>query len=267
MHTIKFSSIRHFILPEYLCAILVILFIIASPIKSFGWGGENHKVITKAALPLLPEWERDILGVYADSLIQRYCLIPDHYRNPDFEKVYAPYIEIPFLPASSLYHKSEDAVADLYIFIYFAEKAVEYLRADNIREASRFIGTLTHFIEDNSCPVHVVDNGLLTKLLPPPSSIENFSVHGAVESPVMTIPAQTYQPKKIGETVFASYEPFVRRFQTMQNNSRAQAVPIVEGIYEENQSKSDTGRVLAVEPAIELLTDVLHTIFCIAFNR
>ena len=83
----------------------------------------------------------------------------------------------------------------------------------------------------------------------------------------MTLPAQTYRPKKIGNTVFTSFEPFVHRFREMQNNSRAQAVPIIEGIYEENQDKCNTGRVQAVEPAIELLTDVLHTIFCIAFNR
>lgn len=257
--------------PEIILKSIVITIILivcmSVPQQGYGWGGENHKIITRAALAFLPQWERDVLGVWADSLIQQYCLIPDHYRTEDYEQTYAPYIEIPYLPATGLYHKSPDPLADIYIFTYFSEKAVEHLRRKNIGEAARYIGTLTHFIEDNSCPVHVVDNRLLEKLLPTPPHIIDFQVHRSSERPEMTLTMSGYQPRILGATVFEAVEPFIERFLEMQDNSRAQAIPIIEGIYEGNEEKSFAGRTRAAEPALRLLADVWHTLFTIAYEK
>lgn len=248
--------------------IIAILIVFANvPSTIYGWGGENHRIITRNIVSLLPQGERDLLGAYADSLIQQYCVIPDLYRTPEFKDVYAPYIEIPYLPNTALYHHSEEEMVDFYVLTYILEKSVEQFKLKNIQEAARFLGTLTHFVEDNACPVHVVDNQMLQMLLPAPPSFVNFRIHGAVEGPLMTLRVPSYTPTKIGQTVFEMVNRILPRFKNMQDNSRAQAVSIVEGIYENNPEKSDIGKINAATPAVKLLVDIWETVLSIAYGK
>lgn len=268
MHT--FITFKQTIKLQRNFIILIVAILIAFtgiPSSLYGWGGENHRIITRNIVSLLPQWEKDLLGAYADTLIQQYCLIPDFYRDPEFKDVYAPYIEIPYFPNTALYHHSEDDMVDFYVLTYISEKSVEQFKLKNIQEATRFLGTLTHFIEDNSCPVHVVDNQMLLMLLPAPPSFVNFKIHGAVEGPLMTLRVPSYTPTKIGQTVFEMVNKALPRFKNMQDNSRAQAVPIVEGIYENNPEKSDIGKINAATPGVKLLADIWNTILSIASNR
>lgn len=261
----------------YLVLLSLLLIVIIHPAKAFGWGRLNHIIITECAYNLLEDWEKNKLRAYRDSLISTYCLYPDMYRNKEHKERLKPYIEIPYIQSDRMFHKTEntregktefDNVPDFYIFTYFIEKSIKYLRQDNIIEASKHIGTLAHYIEDNSCPVHVVDNPLLEQLLPPPERLKDFKVHGSSEGPeIENLNIFDNTVNKLGETVFETVNAIIPKFNLMQLNSRAQAVPIIMGIYENDFNKANKARAAAAEPAAKLLAETIHTILCLAFNR
>ena len=53
------------------------LFSLATPSLVLGWG-EPHHAITRAALEVLPEWQKEALGGELKQLGDNYCMIPDH---------------------------------------------------------------------------------------------------------------------------------------------------------------------------------------------
>ncbi|MFC1558809.1 zinc dependent phospholipase C family protein [candidate division KSB1 bacterium] len=262
-----------------ICLVLLSLLLIAivHPIKAFGWGRLNHIIISELAYDLLEDWEKNKFGAYGDSLIYTYCLYPDLYRRKEFKERLKPYIKIPYIQSDGVFHKTEntsegktgfDNLPDFYIFTYFIEKSIKYLRQDNIIEASKHIGVLAHYIEDNSCPVHVVDNPLLEQLLPAPERLKDFKVHGNSEGPeIQNLNISNNNINKLGENVFETVNNIIPKFNQMQLNSRAQAIPIIMGIYDDDFNKANKGRAKAAEPAVKLLADTIHTIFSLAFNR
>ncbi|MEY4484075.1 MAG: hypothetical protein RL693_1527, partial [Verrucomicrobiota bacterium] len=62
--------------PTFLKTILTGIFALSPMMSVFGWG-EPHLAITKAALDVLPSWQREMLGDEFAPLGSRYCLIPD----------------------------------------------------------------------------------------------------------------------------------------------------------------------------------------------
>ncbi|MFC1562957.1 hypothetical protein ACFL4Z_02800, partial [candidate division KSB1 bacterium] len=271
-------SLKNIYNTNFIYFFLLLLFFIITPTKTLGWGGDNHRLISKQAYNLLEDWEKNILSAYGDSIVNTYCLIPDLYRVEKYKEIMKPYIEIPYLKNDGIFHggmyyAEEDRVVfdnlpDFYILTYFMENSIKYLKEKNIKEAAMYIGTLAHYIEDNACPVHVVNNTLLTQLLPPLPGLKNFRVHSAVERPAMkNFVINNYPAKKLGKNVFEAVNNIITRYNKNQLNSRAQAVPIITGIYDNDFNKSNNARIKAAEPAAKLLADTIHTIFCLAFNK
>lgn len=265
----------------FLLYFFLLLFFFTTPVELFGWGSRNHRIISKQAYNLLPEWETDLLSVYGDSIVNTYCLYPDMYRRKEFREALKPYIEIPYIKSDAIFHHADEILSgdtmgniltfdnnpDFYILTYFMEKSIELLKANEIQEAARHMGTLAHYIEDYCCPVHVVNNALLAQLLPPPSKLKRFRVHG-VEGPEMeNLIISDYSVEKLGKTLFEAVNNIIPRLNEMQLNSRAQAVPIIMGTYEDDFNKSDNARNNSAEPAVKLLADIWNTIFCLAWNK
>ena len=266
----------------FLFYFFLLLFFFTTPIELFGWGSQNHRIISKQAYNLLPEWETDLLSVYGDSIVNTYCLYPDMYRRKEFKEALKPYIEIPYIKSDAIFHHADEILSgntmgniltfdnnpDFFILTYFMEKSIELLKANEIQEAARHMGTLAHYIEDYSCPVHVVNNALLVQLLPPPLRLKNFRVHGEVERPGMeNLIISDYSVEKLGKTLFEAVNIIIPRLNKMQLNSRAQVIPIIMGIYEDDFNKSDNARNNSAEPAVKLLADIWNTIFSLAFNK
>ena len=265
----------------FLFCFFLLLFFFTTPIELFGWGSQNHRIISKQAYNLLPRWETDLLSVYGDSIIYTYCLYPDMYRRKEFKEALKPYIEIPYIKSDAIFHHADEILSgntmgniltfdnnpDFYILTYFMEKSIELLKANEIQEAARHMGTLAHYIEDYSCPVHVVNNALLAQLLPPPLKLRKFSVHGVERPGMENLIISDYSVEKLGKTLFEAVNNIIPRLNEMQLNSRAQAVPIIMGTYEDDFNKSDNARNNSAEPAVKLLADIWNTIFCLAFNK
>ncbi len=265
----------------FLFCLFLLLFFFTTPIELFGWGSQNHRIISRQAYNLLPGWETDLLSVYGDSIVYTYCLYPDMYRRKEFREALKPYIEIPYIKTDATFHHADevlsgdimgniltfDNVPDFFILTYFMEKSIELLKVNEIQEAARHMGTLAHYIEDYACPVHAVNNALLAQLLPPPLKLKRFSVHGVERPGMENLIISNYSVKKLGETPFEAVNNIIPRLNEMQLNSRAQAVPIIIGTYEDDFNKSDNARNNSAEPAVKLLADIWNTIFCLAFNK
>lgn len=232
----------------------------------------NHPLISRAGIVLLPEWEKAMLGDAADSLAKQYCMYPDLHRSAlldgQKEKValYKPYVQLPLLKDLTNWHKCNDNDSEIcfYIVVTSMHNAVKHLRLGNPSEAAKYMGPLLHFIEDNACPVHVVDNKLLAELLPVPEELKSFRQHRRVEEGTFPLEVSDYQVNLLGTNIVDAATAFYPRFLQNRLSARKQAIPILKAIYAGNKKDTDKGRTRAAIPAAKLIADVIHTICTIA---
>ena len=255
---------------------ICVLLIFASAINLFSntnvsaW--HNHPLISRAAIELLPEWEKTMLGDAADSLVKQYCMYPDRHRSALLDKqkekvaLYKPYVQLPLLKDLSNWHKCNDDDSEIcfYIVVTSMHNAVKHLRLGNPSEAAKYMGPLLHFIEDNACPVHVVDNKLLAELFPVPEELKPFRLHRRVEEGTFPLEVSDYQVKLLGKNIVDAATAFYPRFVENRLSARSQAIPILKANYAGNKKDADKGRTRAAMPAAKLIADVIHTICTIA---
>ena len=236
---------------------LGIVILLFSAWSAWAWGGDNHQRISRAALQLLPEREKEMLGPAADSLIEKYCLYPDWYRSAlreeNLEKIerYKPYVHLPLLQELGKWHKNMDSDSEIcfYIAATLMHQAVIHLRGDDPLEAAQYMGSLVHFIEDNACPVHVVADKLLAELMPVPDELQPLRLHGAVEGPPFPIDVSGYEVSVLGTNVVEAAAAFYPRFLQIRRSGRAQSISIVQAIYRGDEHSANVGRARAAVPS------------------
>ena len=239
---------------------------------AFGWGADNHLCITRQAVRWLPVSDTAMLGSAADSLIERYCLYPDWYRaalnNKDSLRILQmkPYVELPLLGDLAKYHRTEDHESEI-CFVIAAElmqQTVAWLQAGQPVEAARFLGSLVHFVEDNACPVHVIDNELVGELLPKPASLDPLTLHQAVERPTFPMTLPPREPVLLGRSVVEAAETIQIRFVGNRKKVRPLVVPLIQAMYAGNEQEANRGRAQAAAAAARLASDVIHTVCVLA---
>jgi len=236
------------------------------------WYKENHQRMTKSAINLLPEWEKTLLGITGDSLIEKYCMYPDWYRNALRDgrkkeaKLYEKYVNLPLLQDLKKWHKNNDNDSEIcyYIIATLMSKAISHLQSGDKMEAAKYMGPLVHFIEDNASPVHVIDNKLLAQLLPKPEDVESFPLHRTAEEPTFPIEIPEYHPVLLGNNIDEAAVAVYPRFREIRILSRATCIAVVNGLHEGNREKADKGRAQAAITAVKLVADIIHTICTIA---
>jgi len=228
----------------------------------------DHPGISRAGIELLPERDKAMLGNAADALVKEYCMYPDWYRSEQKEKIALgkPYVQLPLLKDLGVWHKcnDDDSATCFYIVATSMNNAVKQLRLGNPSEAAKYMGPLLHFIEDNACPVHVVDNKLLAELYPVPEELKPFPLHRRVEEGTFPLEVSDYQVKLLGTNVVDAATAFYPRFLQNRLSARSQAIPILKAVYAGNKQDADKGRAQAAIPAAKLIADVIHTICTIA---
>lgn len=252
----------------FICLLFIIAITFNLSTNVLAWSKANHQRISRAAIDLLEDWEKEMLKDAADSLAGHYCLNPDLYRaalrDEQQEKIelYKPYVQLPLLQNLSVWHKNNDNDSEIcfYIAASLMHNAVKHLRTGHTLEAAKYMGTLLHFIEDNACPVHVVDNTLLAELLPVPEQLEPFPIHRRVEQPTFPIDPFGYQVTLLGMDIVDASAAFYTRFLENRLSGRSQSIPILVAIYAGDEEEADKGRAQAAIPAVKLAADAIHTI-------
>lgn len=212
--------------------------------------GEGHKILTHAALMVQDEWIRRILSPVMQKLENEYCMYGDDYfRNP--EEI-GPYIEMPGgrLPMDpwEIRHFRKDAPGKDYytcgyyglmrdVFEYFAGKCIDSMKNGNADDFAKFVGSISHVIEDCGAPPHAVgtemgtDMKLIKQLYPSADSIKMAcQFHSVLERGYEPFDMK-YAPKLLGcspsEISFNMFE----RFTDMIENSISFIIPMLNAFY------------------------------------
>jgi hypothetical protein len=245
------------------CALLL-------PGRALAWG-EPHHAITRAAIAVLPPWQRDLLGAEATALGDRYCLIPDHVftdrENARFAQMdSAPgevYLKILHLPTQ------QPEVSE--VIRYFMERAVLSLREGRTGDAARYMGTLSHQIEDYGSPSHTVpgDNmfTLLQQFLPPSEATKDQLMHGPIENGDFAVTLAEYHPVLLGATVDEASWRLMHRLHEAILNARSTTIPILQALYAEDKESVVKHQLRAAVVDGQVLADALYTIICLGTNR
>jgi len=240
----------------------VVFAILLFPAMAFAWG--PHPQITRAAVEVLcsesarqtcEEWEKT-LGKGALASIGRdleaYCWMPDQAHQDlgaYFANDYLLFRALPFLAGHGYDPKSSPTLPQI-CGIYF-RRALQALRTETLTEASRWMGTMTHYLEDAGAPPHA--KGISGPLHGP---MENW-----LNASRIAIPG--YTPRLVGVTEAEAVKGIEKRVQdliTFSAKLAEEALPLVQ----KGESERAQVEPILLQAALEcarVLADALHTLF------
>lgn len=251
-------------------ALLTLLFTLLPLASAFAWG-EPHLAITRAAIEVLPAWQKERLGEEAKPLGESYCLIPDNVFTDRQNARFAVMESRPTETYLLNLHLPALQPENLATLRYFMGKAVEALRADQVGPAARFMGTVCHQIEDYGSPAHTIpgDNmfTLLRQFLPASEAMRDQLMHGPIENGTFAVSIEGYRPRLLGTTVDEASWRLLHRMHEAILNARSTTIPILQAL---DAGKPDAVIAAQMRAAVfdaQVTADALHTILCLGAQR
>src|SRR4051812_35754635 len=237
-------------------------------LPAHAWGPMHHS-ITEAAFDSLPEWQRTLFAAHREKMIEFDCLIPDLMRAQANRKTLGKFLTLPngdpFTHEPHSRHHNYDQV------LHYLSQAIEQLRAGDLDDASRWAGCVLHFIEDCGSPAHTVpgDNqhGMMKDFLEVPEQFRDRPLHSLIESGQLPLDLAGYHPRLLGTTAPEAASNLIERINFAIRNARGQVVPILQGVFKDDQAAIDAGRRRAATVDAQVSADLLYTLACIAKNR
>ncbi len=231
-----------------------------------GWG-EPHHAITRAALDVLPAWQKGALGAELVSLADSYCMIPD---NVFTDKANAKFAMMPSKPGEvylQILHLPTQQPEYLEPMRHFMQQAVDAMRAGNIGDAARYMGTICHQLEDYGSPSHTMpgDNQftLLQQFLPPSDVMQDKLMHGPIENGGFKVSIPGYKPRLLGSSVPEASWRLMHRVHEAILNARSTTIPIMQARYADDEAAVVRHQLRAATVDAEVVADALHTIVCL----
>ena len=250
--------------------LLVALAVLLPLVPAWAWS-EPHLAITKAALEVLPAWQQALLGKEREPLAGNFCLIPDHVYSDKENRKFAMMDSSPGEVYLKKLHLPEQQPENLETFRYFIGKAVDALRAGNIGDAARYMGTIAHTIEDFGSPSHALpgDNmfTLLQQFLPPPEAMKDQLLHSPVESGEIIVNVKAYKPCLLGTTVDEAAWHLLHRVNDEIINARSTTIPIIQALYAGDKDAVVTHQLKAATFDAQVVADAFHTILCLGTQK
>jgi hypothetical protein len=244
-----------------------LLLLLSTPM-AFAWGPMHH-AITEAAFDALPEWQRTQLASQRQQMIEFDCLIPDLMRAASNRKTLGKFLTLP--NGDPFTHEPHSRHHNYDQLLHYFTQAVEEVRAGRLDEASRWAGCVLHFIEDCGSPAHTIpgDNqhGLMKDLLAVPEAYRDRPLHGLIENGTLKINLEGYRPRLLGTTPAEAAMHLVERLNFVVRNARAQVIPILQGVFKDDQAAIDAGRRRAATVDAQASADMLFTLLSIAAGR
>ena len=246
------------------------LLALTAPSLVFGWG-EPHHAITRAALDVLPAWQKDALGAELKQLGDSYCMIPDNVFTDKENAKFAKMESAPNEVYLKILHLPTQQPEYLEVMRYFMEKAVASLREGKNGDAARYMGTVCHQIEDYGSPAHTVpgDNmfTLLQQFLPPSEAMEGQLMHGPIENGDFKVSIEGYKPRLLGTTVNEAAWRLMHRVNEEILNARSTTVPIIQALYREDKESVVKHQMRAAVVDAQVVADAVYTILCLGMQK
>jgi len=248
----------------------VVLVFAELPRLALAWG-EPHLAITRAALDVLPAWQKDALGAELEPLGAKYCMIPDNVHTDKENAKFAMMDSRPGEVYILNLHLPAQQSENLDTMRYFMGRAVAALKAGRVADAARFMGTLSHQIEDYGSPAHTLpgDNmfTLLQQFMPPTERMDGKLLHGPIENGAFAVSIAGYRPAVLGVTVDEAAWRLLHRANEGIINARGTTFPIIQALYAGDSAAVTTHQMKAAVMDAKVLADALHTILCLGANR
>lgn len=240
---------------------------ILAPVKALAWG-EPHLAITRAALEVLPAWQKEVLGAELAALGDNYCLIPDHVYT---DKENAKFAALDSLPGEvyvkKLHLPVPDQAENRETIRYFMDRAVTALKEGKTGDAARYMGTICHLIEDFGSPSHTIpgDNmfTLLQQFLPPSEIMKDKLLHGPVENGTFAVDIKGYAPRLLGVTVEEASWRLLHRVHEGTINARSTTFPIIQALNAGDAETVLKHQLRAATVDAQVVADAMHTILCL----
>lgn len=263
-----------------------------------------HRQVTEYTFNALPDWERRIIGEEGRKLLLESCLFPDIYFDLEgggYQKA-RPYtflidgIQFHYIPNTPIEprYKYWKVVTNRHGrplklvriterknltwehikqgFNFYLSRIIDNLRKGDIKKFAGFLGTFLHVLQDGTTYLHSLegidgtDIFLLDRLIDPPEGnlnllpsfllCETDAKKICVSSPVLL-------GTSVGEVTFLLYS----RFYQVQSASRKKLLPLLQSIFEGDTEKTENLRSQMISDCVQICADVIHTIFCIAFEK
>jgi hypothetical protein len=241
-----------------------------TPQQALAWG-EAHGAITRAAIRVLPAWQRDLLGKEAARLADYYCTLPDMAGRDKENARFAMMDSRPGEVYLLILHLPAQQSENLETLRYFVGKAVAAVKAGKTGDAARYMGTVCHMLEDYGCPAHVVpgDNmfTLLQQFLPPPERMKGTLLHGPIESGKLNVVVQGYRPRLLGTTADEAAWRLLHRAGEAILNARSTTIPIIQALYANDAKAVSAQQMKAATMDAKVVADAFYTILCIGSGK
>ncbi len=249
---------------------LATLFAITTPSLVFGWG-EPHHAITRAALEVLPAWQKEALGGELTQLGDSYCMIPDNVFTDKENARFAKMESVPNEVYLKILHLPTQQPEYLEVMRYFMEQSVASLRNGKLGDAARYMGTVCHQIEDYGSPSHTVpgDNmfTLLQQFLPPTDAMKGQLMHGPIENGDFKVSIEGYKPRLLGTTVNEAAWRLMHRVHDEILNARSTTVPIIRALYKEDKEGVVKHQLRAATMDAQVVADAVYTMLCLGMQK
>ena len=262
--------------------------------------GKAHGLITEQALKALDDWERQLWAKEADNIIHEYCGYPDAYYNPNWTERVLPYLffieKIPFhyLPNNPVEYNYWSMVlkGKGYIlkkmterpntnwefakkgFTYYFQKVSEALKQDKIEESAKFAGVFIHILEDAGACLHCLEGPdgtdifVLDRFFLPPEKMKYLTPSMVmVEPDDIDFNLKGYRPKLLGTSIPEAVFNLYQRYCQVVAHNRLQMIPIVLHTFSGKRAIANKLRSEVNKTSAQLVADVLHTSFCLAFSK
>jgi hypothetical protein len=257
--------------PRHPAAIVIFAVWAVAPGNCLAWG-EPHHAITRAALEVLPQWQKALLGDELDALSASYCLIPDHvYTDKENAKFAAMESSPGEVYLQKLHLPQPEQTVNRETLRYFMDKAVAAVRSGRPGDAARYMGTICHVIEDFGSPSHTVpgDNQftLLQQFLPPSAQMRDTLLHGPIENGDFTVSIKDYLPRLLGVSVEEASWRLLHRVHEGILNARGTTVPIIQALYAGDDETRVAWQMKAAVMDAQIVADALHTILCLGAGK
>lgn len=252
---------------QWLLFVPALVLLTFAPGTALAWGGP-HQAITKAALEVLPTWQKEILGDELAALGSNYCFIPDNVYSDKDNSKFAAMDSLPGeIYVKKLHLPVPDQTENRETIRYFMDRAVTALKERKTGDAARYMGTICHLIEDFGSPSHTIpgDNmfTLLQQFLPPSEIMKDKLLHGPIENGTFAVDIKGYQPRLLGVTVEEASWRLLHRVHEGIINARSTTFPIINALNSGDGEAVLSHQLRAATVDAQIVADAMHTILCL----
>ncbi len=253
----------------------------------------DHNQVSENVFDNLPQWQRDLWKDVRGPFIETYSWYPDSLapiNNPeDMARTEPRYREImyidgrfaqemlacenrPFSPFGRSYgERPADRVIEppqfKKVFGFYFDMMVRSLRAGDHHTAAKAAGIVSHVLCDHHPGDHVdvpIWQGLL---FPPPPDAKVVPDCWAITGQTVDIPRVLYKPQLLGEAPAEAMFRFYQRYLSVVKRAVGYIHLMLAEAYAGRQDRVvkllSESRLLG----IEIISDFIHTAFCIANDR